>query len=497
MMKREWNDFLNPVFVKEIRQYFHNKLIVGVMALLLLLQLLLLVFFQSRTVGDDLLEGAGGTTMFGIVLLGVAGAIFLVCGVGSLNRFTAERRNRELDYSCLTNLSPNRIIGGKLAAALVMAVFLLSLSLPFLVIAYFLRGISILVMLICVLVMLPLVLISAQGGILVGSAGREWLKLVYILGVLFFAWPVLMLLGFMVWGQNLIGGDYPILLAMTGFVMLGSLLLLGLLYALSVAAISHVAANRMLPVRVYLLALLPAAPVLSLAVLPFRDRFGGAPPGRGELAAILLYGVLGIGMNVVIVVTALASFEREHAGGRVLRHCPRSAAGRFGFFLLSSGVYGGLTLGLLIQAALALIALPAVRLPEFDAAAGMFLLGSGFYYIFYAEAALLLRRRIPALPGWAWWLIVSGFFTMFPAMFSSAAGDLAIAPRLLLVTSPACLMPGLDGEAYGVAWVAPLLSLLLFLWCLPLIRREFRSFRREGALPAGDLLEKIPANGRQ
>ena len=42
-----WSDLLNPVFIKEMRQFFHNKLFLSVTVVLLVVQLLLVSCFNS------------------------------------------------------------------------------------------------------------------------------------------------------------------------------------------------------------------------------------------------------------------------------------------------------------------------------------------------------------------------------------------------------------------------------------------------------------------
>ena len=49
---RDWSDRLNPVFIKEMRQYFHNRGILAVMGVLLLVQLLMLVVMQLQVAGS-------------------------------------------------------------------------------------------------------------------------------------------------------------------------------------------------------------------------------------------------------------------------------------------------------------------------------------------------------------------------------------------------------------------------------------------------------------
>ena len=117
-VKREWSDWLNPVLVKEIRQYFHNFGILAVMGVLLVVQLMMLVVMQYQVSESRSAFSDSGAVMFGLVAGGMGLAAFLVCAFGAMLRFTGERRDRELDFSYITVITPNRIIWGKLLGSL-------------------------------------------------------------------------------------------------------------------------------------------------------------------------------------------------------------------------------------------------------------------------------------------------------------------------------------------------------------------------------------------
>lgn len=92
-VKREWSDWLNPVLVKEIRQYFHNFGILAVMGVLLVVQLMMLVVMQYQVSESRSAFSDSGAVMFGLVAGGMGLAAFLVCAFGAMLRFTGERRD--------------------------------------------------------------------------------------------------------------------------------------------------------------------------------------------------------------------------------------------------------------------------------------------------------------------------------------------------------------------------------------------------------------------
>ena len=150
---RDLSDYLNPVLVKEIRQSFHNRFILFTMAGLLTGQMIALAGVRYAWDASEMLNSPVGEFLLVPLVLLLGACIYCVCGLAGELRFTAERRDRELDFTAITTLSPFRILSGKLAGVLVMALFLISLCLPFLVISYFLRGIEMRAMLLTILIL--------------------------------------------------------------------------------------------------------------------------------------------------------------------------------------------------------------------------------------------------------------------------------------------------------------------------------------------------------
>ena len=131
---------LNPVFVKEMRQYFQNRRMVIFMGLLLIAQFVVALFFSSAMTLDA--DGDEGVAFFILIICAGAGLSVLLCSIGAEQRFAEERSDKELNYSMLTTLKPSAVILGKLEGAMVMILCIFSMLLPFLTAAYFMRGLS-------------------------------------------------------------------------------------------------------------------------------------------------------------------------------------------------------------------------------------------------------------------------------------------------------------------------------------------------------------------
>lgn len=466
--RRDWSDWLNPVLVKELRQYFHNYGILAVMGVMLVVQLLLLVVMQYQ-VSESKDEFIGsGAVMFGMVAAGMALAAFLVCAVGSLLRFTAERRDRELDFSFISTISPNRIIWGKLLGAFVMTVFVYALCLPFMVIAYFLRGIAMSDMLLAALAILPAVLIAAQLGILVGSAGKRWLIGAYFLGMSVFG--IFCLVFFAAFSAMFVSqSGSTAALVLLWYVVCA--ILLGLFYALSVAAVSSRQANRMLPVRIFLLCALAVMPLLGGGIAWMSD-------GRLGLVQGMLFTFVVGGAFIAGICATLAAFERHDPGERVRRGWPRNPAGRFACFLVSSGAWGGVALAMLIVLGMAGASAGLYTMDPDAGRAGLLWCSVACYLLFYANIAVWASVHWKALPGWCFWAFGMILFVFVPLLFCGLVAVVSnVNLELLLITTPFCLVNYAPGGEI-MACFGPLFA--LFSLILAISARMMRSHRMKG-----------------
>ncbi len=474
----DWSDRLNPVLVKEVRQYFHNWVFIALMGVLLGGQLLMLIGFgvsiMESTMASFVTRGKEMYTA-SLAILGGCGVLF--CGVGTLLRFAKERRDRELDFSCITTLTPLQIIGGKLAGAVVMMIFLYALCLPFMVIAYFLRGISMGDMLLFALLLFLPLLICTQLGMLIGSAGKGWLAVFYVLLLFLGCWPILGMVALFQYSG--FGNQEQMWLIVVSQVV-GLLSFLGLLIVLTSAVIAAPASNRMLPVRTYLL--------LMLLLLPQWGWLALLIPGQSfdDVVAAVLIGWLGNALACVILISTLAAFERFFAGVRVTRRLPGNWR-RWGMFLLSSGASGGIVLSWLIL--LLLMILPVAgywwECSFFDHElhlVSLVLMAIAGYFIAYAELSIWLRLIFSKLPGWVSWLLVVATVMWLPlvvgsmamvASFSREAGLF----RMFLITTPFCLIGDLEPLPL-LAWFGPVFALVLLIPLNRLLLKGIREFRK-------------------
>lgn len=442
-MKKEWSDRVNPVLIKEIRQHFHNFGILSVMGALLAGELILLAVMQYRATEFRGSYTDSGSLMFGFLVFGMTLAAYFVCSLGAMIRFTTERRNREQDFSYLTTLPPNRIVWGKLSGTLVMTVFIFALCLPFMVIAYFLRGIEMETMLLVSLAVLPAVGVASQFGILIGSAGQRWLVSLFFVASFFAGQPLAI---FTVLLFTRTGGvDSPVGALLLWYGIGG--IVLELLYALSVAAVGSRFSNRMLPVRISLIGAIAISPLIGLGAGLIADIANLWEPALGALV---------IGASCIAGFCAtLAAFERQEPGERVLRKRPKNRVGYFAHFLVSSGAWGGIVLAYLMMLFAGATAAGFYLLNPVEGGDLALWVSGGCYFLFYADIAILIARRWKILPGWGWWAMTLIIAVMVPLLVSAVVSIVSKDGAVYcLLTTPFCLVK----PEFG--WFGPLLAVV-------------------------------------
>lgn len=430
-----WDDFLNPVLVKEVRQFFHNKVFLTLVAGLLGLQLLMLFIF-NLTFSQWRDSGEAGTVFVVIDTILMYLCVLVTAVWNPMQQFAMERSSKELDFSNITLLTPWQIISGKLASSLVMWGLIAVLCLPFMTVAYFFRNVTLgeILLIFGAGIMPTLVLI--QGALFCGTVGKKWVFGLFI----YFGCQVI--------APGTFIGLIPLLEKHGGAVtvfwsfQLGWGLLFALLLAATVAMVTPPFANKMLPLRILLaLCLLPV-----LLLLPFAEKLP-------EIANVLVcYTAAGI----VGAFAYLAACDRDEPGERVLAQVPANPVGRLLHSLFSSNRRGGMVLALIMLLILGAVTL----LLGLDGKRSVLPIAFGMagYAVIYAELAIGINRRIPALPGWAALPVVAFVVGVLPLM-AAANSDISISE---IIISPASLLEGGKRAALAPAiWIAPMTAWLI------------------------------------
>ena len=408
---------LNPIVIKELRQAVQGKFLAAVLLIFLGVQLLTVGLYLANDFVSSSFD-AGRTLFKTLASMLLVTCLILVPAYTGL-RLAIERSDANVDLLFITTLRPRSIIWGKFFAALVFTALIYSACMPFIALTYLLRGVDLPSIFILLALDFIVVAVAIQCTILLGClpANRVF-KIILGLGWFFLMIAVIpVYIGLTVFsgislldrGLGSLMGSWKFLATCSG-VLIAGLACIGLLAKLATALISPLAANRALPVRVYVSAVWL---VTAIGTAIWSVAAGmNAPIGIWTVVHVLLQC---IGLFIAVS-------EREALGQRVRQSIPRSRLRRPLAFLFYSGAGGGVAwsslmiiLTLLISTVV-LVAFPNLwRRNDFEefttcmAALGMFALS-------YALAAAFIRRRVLAkrVAGCHTWLIalvLMGFAT--------------------------------------------------------------------------------------
>ncbi len=369
----EWiDDHLNPIVVKELRQAVKSRMVVGILGLFLMFQLLLLGFAlltrQESYNSASMEEWTIGLRIFSIQQGILLFTIMIAVPAYACVRFANERTEQNVDLMFISTLRPASIIWGKFFAATILGLLVFSTCAPFMTFAYLLRGIDIPSM----LIILGIDLLAMFFGIMVaifvaaipgGRGVKVFFSLAGFILLFSFVFPLMaMTIEFLERGvlEELTDYWYMILIALVGVFSV-----IGLLFFYSVALISPLSANRILPLRIFLLF---AWLVFGLAMF-FVSFY--VPSISGGASPFPIIGFVLLSTPILCIQLWISFSERTHLGPRVARTIPLSRLLRPLAFLFYTGSAGGVIFsGSLILATLVGAALWAeaqsLRTPDWE-----------------------------------------------------------------------------------------------------------------------------------
>ncbi|MBL8190519.1 MAG: hypothetical protein JNK38_21050 [Acidobacteria bacterium] len=329
-----FDDWLNPIVVKELRQAVQSRFVITALLVLLAIQIVAVAIYLITTSDISFSYDAGRTVfmiLFGIMLALSMLFVPLYSGV----RLAAERSETNLDLLFITTIKPRSIIFGKMLAAVVLTVMIFSACLPFLTFTYFLRGIDLPSMAVVLAIGFVSVTLSAQTLIFLAClpVGRAFK---FMLGAFGF---ILMVIGYvstmasaggMLWegvGSKIVGMDFW---QWVGIITMNYGFQMGLLLVLSIALIKPVSANRALPVRLYLTAIWSLGGIAALLGSWIEATHDPVIYWQASFNIIFAASIF----------TAIS--ERDWPGASVMRSLPESSGKRLLRFFLTSGSANGL-----------------------------------------------------------------------------------------------------------------------------------------------------------
>lgn len=398
------DDFINPIVVKEVRQSVNGKSLMGTTMLFLAVQFIMLCMF---TMENQRVSGNGNELFIMILAMLTYACIFGVATATSM-RFSKECMKGSVDLMYTTIISPYKVVSGKIFSAMVMVIYLFSLSIPFLCIAYFLRGISIAEVLYMIALIFILLVPTIALSVFLGSITLS----IVIRGAIFIG---------LLWGVGIFfAGLHEIrdrsfielnIYTLLFFFMFAALFT-GAFFSMAVASISHSASNVLFPFRIY--AFISWLTTLAVAgVYAFlNDLSDGA-----RLAFIAWFFVFQI---LLTIICCTSSAERLDQTKRVLKNTPRRMIYRIAYFLFSTGNVNNTIFCFLLMGITALIGKYVIFTSDHQLNEFLTMLGICAYALFYAGLVTYIRNRMkrifPSLNGFVYFIVVAVAFGLIPLL---------------------------------------------------------------------------------
>lgn len=196
--KPAWDDRLNPVFVKEMRQAVRGRLVLTMFYLTLFVMFGLLSFVMLNGASKDGFHSPNGQMAF-LTLLPSLTLLTMVCMTAWAGaRMAMERPLKEEDTLCFTPLTPERIIHGKLFSGLALTCIFFSAGAPFLLLTMMMRGVDIAAVVLLTVLYFQTIIVMHQAALVVASLRvRNGVKLVLATAVGIIAVPAA--IGWLAW----------------------------------------------------------------------------------------------------------------------------------------------------------------------------------------------------------------------------------------------------------------------------------------------------------
>lgn len=327
------SDRINPIVIKELRQAVQSRFVTAALMALLLIQALAIGIYllSSGDAGESFSAGREVFMVLYAILLAI-GMLFVPFYTAA--RLAAERSDTNVDLLFITTIKPRSIIVGKMLSACVLAGLIFSACMPFMTFTYFLRGIDLQTIFSAVIFGLFVVLGCTQGAMLIAAlpinrAFKVILAIVALVCFIIIYVLTLTSVGRLTFDRNPFSGarsDF-----WTGVLSLLSIIafLSGLFYMLSVASIKPIAANRALPVRMFL--------SIGWAVSGAVAMIGSSLQADHSLVIIwTTFFLLVFSASFFVAVS-----ERDEYGRRLLRAVPHNPLKRLLSFPFFSGAANG------------------------------------------------------------------------------------------------------------------------------------------------------------
>lgn len=365
---------LNPIAVKELRQFARSRYTSGGLILILLVFTAAMMLFLMSSIGSPASGRRAFEMLFDILFILSVLAVPLYVG----GRMIKERSAEDLDLLFCTPVKPGAIIRGKLLAGIVLTLLIFSVCLPFMSFTYLLRGVDLFSIFVIMAFVFTLITVASQiaicsASVASGQAARAMLVIVVI------AFLTIFPLVDSVSGSMLrrgVGGMLGTLEFWKNTALFFTLsgLAGGFAHTLAAALVSPPAANRAFSVRLFL----GLAWLITGCVAYFYGKSGW------QIWHTCVSVIAGLGLLV-------SANERDEVNTRVAKEIPKNRAMRFPAFFLFSGAANGIAFMTVMATLTYCISFyfSGLKFGKLASLAGMFL-----YCYCYTLTGLFIRNRL-------------------------------------------------------------------------------------------------------
>lgn len=483
------DNYLNPLLLRELRQLVRNRFIIVLINLfvaVLVFCCMMTVLFQDAVslhgTGAQLFAWLSGIMTFTCFL-----AVVVYTGSTTAN----ERINGDLMYA--SAMRPSSIVFGKLWSGAVLTVLLMSITAPFVMLAYLLRGLDIEMVVQSLLGTFVTIQVLNGLAICLFSNVKTKVQMSLMMGFGFFLFMILggqifsffLMRSFGV-GFSSVSSNWSAL----GWIFLSQGAMLAVFLSAAIALIAPPTSNRLLPVRITLTTIYLGSLVTCFylsGILGYTESLTG-----------WIYGWTGASIVLMLLVVS----ERESWSFRIRQTIPKNFLFRLVFFPFYSGSPCGLVWLALLTAGIFGIGV------YFDSTLGIEPIGL-FWLLFafdYCVTALLLRSWFApksVTPDKTWTIVLflllaftMGGILLFFLFYSSTAiyGDFydkyseswisALNPFLLDQNQLTTMQ-----TTASVGWAIVLVPFLLF-WLLCRVR-FFSPYGSDSAMTLEQAIEAV------
>ena len=335
----------NPILVRELKQFVRNRLLLYFMLVYLVVISLVTVVVLAM---PELVQGVhllffsfsecNGLELFAFLMISyyLFTSVFLVL-FGSI-KLGFERYKNDLGY--YTTVAPWRIISGKFLLGVAVSLIFLSILLPFLTIAYMMRGLGLSTIIFAVLFCFFMTLVHYSVTITFFSGARTLVR-IYLFGLIL---AFLHFIGFWLGLAGSMGFTHAsrgpnFYLAFIPYLIQWAFIFFPIPFA--VCQVSPESSNRMMPVRVCMTLFFLFIALLSIATLSYEIATPVTPEYLAAIGLVCVVAMICIGFFYPILFLIFIC-EREKYSIRQRRSVPRNGLLRLLYFIHATGVYNAI-----------------------------------------------------------------------------------------------------------------------------------------------------------